>query len=422
MSSAGTRERKLPVMLDIPGFTSKNGEPVKSKSTKFAEGRQITESISNRRDPKTGNYYSGGSFYTSRFTPYINPGYVSNALLLSGANEFHYSGPVVCAFPTSSEMSSVGFANPEFKLGSKDKKPIESLGATAISLCGPTNPASDLGTSLAEGVREGIPSLPGIQSWKRRTEGLKALGSEYLNYQFGWAPLAKEVNDVVDATRNHANIMKQYQRGEGRNTHREFSFPLSKSVKTFNGGGEWPLSTGLSPDMVNGKLTPQRVISRVSEVRTWFVGCFTYGLPSSADSWRKHLGFGSQAEQLYGLALTPDVLWELTPWSWAVDWFTNAGDVINNVTQFGLAGQVMRYGYMMRESREKVDVSLGPCEFYSGTKQNVSSTRSSTTSCGYEVVTKLRAPASPFGFSVGWEGLSPTQLAITAALGITKLL
>jgi len=90
-----------------------------------------------------------------------------------------------------------------------------------------------------------------------------------------------------------------------------------------------------------------RQVSLVKETKKWFEGCFTYGLPSSSDNWRKALGFGSDADQLFGIALSPSILWELTPWSWAVDWFSNAGQVINNVTNFGLAGLVLRYGYIM---------------------------------------------------------------------------
>jgi len=34
---------------------------------------------------------------------------------------------------------------------------------------------------------------------------------------------------------------------------------------------------------------------------------------------------------------------------------------------------------------------------------------------------KRRKEANPFGFGVSWDGLSPSQLAISAALGITRL-
>jgi hypothetical protein len=171
----------------------------------------------------------------------------------------------------------------------------------------------------------------------------------------------------------------------------------------------------------------------VRETKRWFEGVFTYALPSSTDSWKRALGFGSDADALYGIALSPSVLWELTPWSWAVDWFTNAGDVINNVTSFGLAGLVMRYGYMMEESIERIvaegrcpDANVGDFAIVGNNKQpaivNLRHVPSGTYVVGTESVTKRRRPASPFGFSVGWEGLSPTQLAITAALGITRVL
>jgi hypothetical protein len=102
----------------------------------------------------------------------------------------------------------------------------------------------------------------------------------------------------------------------------------------------------------------------------------------------------------------------------------NAQEVITNLTNFGLAGLVMRYGYMMEETIERVTAEVGRAKLYSTDKPFGKDLRTTSTpcSCGIEIVTKRRIPASPFGFSVDWEGLSPTQLAITAALGITRLL
>jgi len=326
---------------------------------------------------------------------------------------------------TQTEAKELGNPALSFVYGDKNESLLTKEGAVAISLCNPINSASDLGTGLAESMREGIPSIPGIQSWRRRTEILKAAGSEYLNYIFGWAPLVKEVNDVVDATRHHRDIMKQYHHGEGRNTHREFHFPTKREQRDTVVTKEWPLASSaqLSTSYVNiGLGAPGRQVSRVTETKRWFEGCFTYALPSSTDSWRKAYGFGSQADQLYGLTLTPDILWELVPWSWAVDWFSNAGQVINNVTNFGLAGLVMRYGYIMEETSDIYTVSGGPCAFNVEKNGIKGSQDSGAWRRVTEVVTKRRLPANPFGFGIGWEGLSPTQLAITAALGITRLL
>ena len=442
MSSEGTRERFLyekrksgRVLTAEQWMNAKGVTTFTSPYSMPSVGKQKTVSVSHAKS-RDGSYREGGPFYTSLVRDFVRAGYtVSN---YNPNQSKFYTGPVYGLLPTSSEMKQLGYLNTERLFGDKNESQLASDGTTAISLVSPTNPASNLGTSLAESIREGIPSLPGkslkrgfpslssIRTWEPRTKALKALGSEYLNYQFGWAPLRDEVNDVVSAARNHRELLSQYHRGEGSDTHRTFEFPSSVSFASLpeSEPGTW---SGLPWEWANGHGT--RKVSLVRETKKWFVGCFTYALPSSTDSWRKALGFGSDADALYGLALSPEILWELTPWSWAVDWFSNAGEVITNVSNFGLAGLVMRYGYMMEESIERV-VAEGKCPTlscatYVGGKEptwNLSDKYPGSYACGTESVTKRRYPASPFGFSVGWEGLSPTQLAITAALGITKLL
>jgi len=417
MSSAGTRERKTQLYWDRPTpVTSESGLGGSIIHEILAEGRQKTVSESHRRNPNTGNYDAGGPFYTSRVSYFLNSGHVSRARW--PAQGKYYSGPLRPAFPTSTEISSVG-ADPTKPLGIKDDAALAALGTTAISQSAPTNPASNLGTTLAEIHREGIPSLPGIKLWKGRTAAAKAAGSEYLNAEFGWLPLVDEVNQVGSAARHSRDLMNQYRHSEGRDTHRRFDFPLQRTENTINVGNQLPL--GVDSHFFNtGVNVATRSLSLVNETERWFEGCYTYALPSSTDSWRRGIGFGSQADHLFGLTLTPDVLWELTPWSWAVDWFSNAGDVINNVTNFGLAGLVLRYGFIMEETRSIVAVNMGPQACFA--KAGQPTVMSESASCGYEIVTKRRSSASPFGFSIGWEGLSPTQLAITAALGITRLL
>jgi hypothetical protein len=96
-----------------------------------------------------------------------------------------------------------------------------------------------------------------------------------------------------------------------------------------------------------------------------------------------------------------------------VDWFANVGDVISNLQDSANRGLVMRYGYLMEHTIVKDTyapiqkrVFLSPVE--------IDSTISFVTE------TKKRIRANPFGFGVSWSGLSPYQLSIAAALGITK--
>jgi hypothetical protein len=426
MTSKVPRERKTYISVDQPGITSSQPGVKPTPGVSEALGQSISKLLVSEghyfnRD--RGCYVGGGPFFVVHSGDFVNPGHVSDVTSSSHPDK-HYSGPVINTKVNDSSIAEhYGSSDPK----EMDEKSMNSDGATAIAQCAPTNPTANLSTSLAESFREGIPSLPGIQSWKRRTEILRNAGSEYLNAEFGWKPLVDEVHNVVHAARFHRDIMHNYRHNEGRDVHRSFRFSSEHQ--------RWEKT--LSPkNPVNGILDssfcdPSKSAATRSDVAEfrrdrWFEGCFTYGGPGKADNFSRAIGFGSEADAVYGLNLDPEVLWELTPWSWAVDWFTNTGDVIHNVSAFAAAGLVMRYGFMMYETHEShhTEWSDGPFYHNSGTwdKPKLSSKYEGAGSRGVFRTTKSRSPANPFGFGIGWEDLSPTQLAITAAIGITRLL
>lgn len=376
---------------------------------------------------KTGKRNSGGPFHVTHTGPYYELGHVDK--VLGGNNsEFIYSGPVCGPFVKNAGIGE----HYDGTVADMDENSMNADGATAISLVSPTNPSANLSTALAESFREGVPTLPGIQSWRARTDRLRSVGSEYLNYQFGWNPLKSEVHSVVDTARHHRDLMQNYRHNEGRDIHRRFDFSpeiTSWELEIEPGFATQPLGSTYLAVVSGNPSSGERVVIVKHERKRWFEGCFTYGGLSGTDSFRKSLGFGSEADAIFGLNLTPDVLWNLTPWSWAVDWFTNAGDVIHNVSSFATAGLVMRYGYMMEETSYTYYTRYGANLFKHVTNSpsvsvlaKTSAQRMGGGSCGIQTIRKSRCPANPFGFGVAWEGLSPTQLAITAALGITRLL
>jgi hypothetical protein len=421
MSSAGKRTRSRPLKFaysakeirknggkTFVGYQSPAGNAV------IATGRQTTVSESHRYDHVHGHFDGGGPFYTDKVEYGVSPRTVR---LEKGGNnaELWYTGPVYCPFPSSAEYTSLGVDSKFVPRSETDFTDLDADGATAISIVSPVNPTSTLSTGFAEGIREGVPSIPGIQTWKRRTGLAKAAGSEFLNVEFGWLPLVGEISKVRDSVRFHRDILNQYHRDEGRNVRREFAFPIERSGGTVVGTGHATFPTeGNAWSTAIGVPLSERVLTLETSVRKWFSGSFTYGLPSQSDSWGRAIGIGSDADKLYGIALTPDVIWELTPWSWAVDWFTNAGDLITNFTNFELAGQIMRYGYMMEEKSTKITASLRTCALKGAETQ--AGPRS-----WVEHRSKIRRPANPFGFGLSWEGLSPTQVLIAAAIGITRL-
>jgi hypothetical protein len=115
-----------------------------------------------------------------------------------------------------------------------------------------------------------------------------------------------------------------------------------------------------------------------------------------------------------GTRITPELIWELTPWSWAVDWFTNAGDVIHNISQLGSDGLVMQYGYAMRHMRVH--------EYHRGHYSFSDSVGTHVGTVAREIGSewKQRVAAHPYGFGIDDTSLSARQTAILAALGLTR--
>jgi len=387
-----------------------------SEPFKCEMGSQTTGSEGHSRN-QNGTYNGGGPFYTSR----LQRDYpMQHFARQSGTNNvFQFVADLGTPMPSSSLPSGINYNPKGFR--SDDTSNLDTDGATAISLCAPTNPNAELGTALAELHREGLPSLPGVHTWKRRTEILRAAGSEFLNAEFGWFPLVNDVLRVGNSVRNSRDILKQYRRDSGRNVRRGFEFPIEESTSTRDIANEYPATSYFGGDgwgslpVAQGWVAPLDMTQSIKvSTRKWFKGAFTYCVPDRSDSWSNVARTGDEADKLFGISLTPDVLWELTPWSWAVDWFSNTGDVIHNVTNFVNQGLVMRYGYMMEEHSMNITNSGSPV---AGSPLGACDPPPSH----YNLVSKVRRSANPFGFGVTLGGLSATQIAIAAALGISLL-
>jgi hypothetical protein len=290
---------------------------------------------------------------------------------------------------------------------------LDAKGATAISRCKPTKSIASLGQTLAETMREGLPALVGKSLLQSKTKHLLGKGAEeFLNVSFGWMPLVSDVRKTADAIRRSDEILAQYERDAGRVVRRNYYFPLEKSdleVGTYT--NNYPEGFGAFLNIRQG-LNGRGVLRRTVERKTWFSGAFTYYLPSDYDSRNKIKELRTKADLLLGTDLTPELLWNIAPWSWLADWFANTGDVISNLSDFKTGELVMRYGYVM----ETVKVS----DTYTHYPVGPSPYGGSVVELTFVTETKKRRPANPFGFGLSWEGLSPFQQAILAALGITR--
>jgi len=399
-----TRQGVTTVLVDVPPRTF--------------PGIQITESEGHSWPARKGRYKDvGGDFWTLKKyvrlpVPMVRPKEVDityNEVLFPGIapTVYKYKGPVLALnlwplsgldFPPSSASTIVE---------------LDALGAIAVSRCKPTNSVANASQFLGELVREGVPSFVGtILGGGKKSQAPGNLGSEYLNYQFGWKPIISDVEKFLDGVQHASKILKQYERDSGKVVRRRYEFPSTYQVTETTKSSDPPWIGGANASKFYSVVSGNSVKRRETTRRRWFSGAFTYHLPTDYDSRKALDRYALMAEKVFGLTLTPEVIWNLAPWTWAVDWFSSAGAVVSNLSSWSNDGLVMRYGYIM-EHTIVVDTYTNVGSSLRGISPHVPSISLVTE-------TKQRRRANPFGFGVVWDGLSPYQLSIAAALGLSK--
>jgi hypothetical protein len=285
-----------------------------------------------------------------------------------------------------------------------------ALGTTAIARTIPTNPIASASVFLGELAREGLP-IPGKQFLEN--PGAHGLAGEYLNYEFGLKPVISDLKKFREAYLSANKRIDQLKRDSGRLVRRRYSFPEERTVETTHGlpaTGSPTFNSGASGlySSISGKLSR----TRVTTTRFWFSGAYTYVYPDGDQA----LGRMKQREQelnvLFGSRVTPATLWNLAPWSWLVDWKSNAGEVVHNLSAFANDGLVLRWGYMMCHMTIKDTYLLDGIVLRDGSGGPLSQT--------FVTDVKKRVKATPYGFGLDPGAFTTRQWAILGALGISR--
>jgi len=367
-------------------------------------GKQVTVSEGHpfRSRSKGSKEDLGGDFYTQKSYLVGNEQRRSMSVV-RGSSLRRFSGPI---FPVDPYATSF----PAAIVPSDDD--LYKAGATAVARCKPTNSVADASVFLGELMRDGLPHLVGSSTWKDRANRARGAGDDYLNVQFGWRPLVNDISSFAYAVRHADAVLAQYERDAGKVVRRRYNFPLQTPTHNEIVGSQsaWfdPTdSSFLSPVEVGSWIRTTEVVQRM-----WFSGCFTYHLPTGSDSRSGMTRAALKAKKLFGLSLTPETLWNLAPWSWAVDWFSNTGDVVSNISDAITDGLVMPYGYIMCQTIHKVT--------FTSRRSGLIDPSVTVPPLTFVTETKVRKRANPFGFGISWNALSAFQLSIAAALGLSR--
>lgn len=301
----------------------------------------------------------------------------------------------------NSSFPVVGFSNPTWDLGPKS--------ASAISEMLPNLPAFDGATALGELVSEGLPSLMGAQSLRDRALGFKQLGGEYLNVEFGWKPFVKDVKDFAYVLGNQAKKLEDLLKRSNKLIKRSYRFPVEASQTVERSNFAFPQPTmSLYYHGIGDKTT-----ITTSSREIWVEAAFYYHYPEAELYAQNIRGMLGRARHLYGVRLTPDVIWNLSPWSWAADWFGNIGDIMTNISMFSDDRLAMPYSYLMEKKSVKVEHLLRvKFRSYPGPKHLLTQS--------FETVSKFRMKSTPYAIGFLGSDLNDRQKAIAAALAASK--
>jgi len=302
---------------------------------------------------------------------------------------------------------------------------LTAYGVKAWAAAKPT--ASQGGLGQAIGELHDLPKIPEIKSLRDALSKTKVpnskrklaygIGSNYLNIVFGWLPLVSDVKDLVKNIRNFNKNLTQLERDNAQGVRRSRKIRGGETTSTvvqtgtgpYNGPGQ--LQPSMNAANVQGSWTYTQTVTTKWDYR--FSARFRYYIDFAKAYQGSYTEAARLSRILFGADLSAYTLYQLMPWSWAIDWITNIGVNLNNARDQEdhlVADYAYINGKYTKDTVYTLEIS------FAGDTVPVREFRFSVRETHFR-----RIKASPFGFGLTFGGFNPKQLAILGALGLTKL-
>jgi hypothetical protein len=296
-----------------------------------------------------------------------------------------------------------------------------------FAMTAPDRNVGSLGVTLIELLRGDIPSL--LKNFHLKMSGLKSarnyFGSEALNIAFGWTPLIQEYFNIIKVGMNLERVIyyesfRRKRQWEGPS--RTDSNSRGRSLNPLLGPYSSAYTHLEQGDVLGPSSGPGMSYSseyRLVESEDYHWSSKYTGL---AKAGRRANSFSDQVMDVtkrMGLVDDPQMLWDLTPYSWLVDWFTTMGDSLSNANVYSpVRGKYnVDYAYLttqrVHSEQETLIRPLSSSPYY----------RSLEIKRGTSVAmsqTRWRDRATPFGFGTQMGSLTASQFGILVALGLAQ--
>ncbi len=309
---------------------------------------------------------------------------------------------------------------PSFKPASPSSSTLEGNAGKMMRRYRPTKPDFDLTRFIGE--LKDTPSLFRIGNYL--PTGGPDLGGAYLNFQFGISPSASDIQKGAEAIVKSHEIVKDFVLRSAQSVHRSASVELGGDTISGSDYTHSGLQTGQfgplvfmrdlgSSDTTYGNVHLEyyasfRRTQRIFSTFEYFVGD-PYGYTTRMDDYL------SKAKKVLGGGLTPAVAYQLTPFSWMLDWLYDIGGLLAYQQDVADNGIVQTYGGYTLEDEYYGSISL--------TGINFGPFGSRVTGLGTQVNIHERVlhrvPGNPYGMSPTWS-MDPYKWAIVGALGLLK--
>lgn len=246
-------------------------------------------------------------------------------------------------------------------------------------------------------------------------------GDEFLNVKFGWAPIVSDLRRMYNLWKTMDKRLASLIKHNGRWQKRSCTLVDQTNVITDSRTYPWAFASlqGAPPNWMDGT-SKWTSVTRTTE-KVWYMGAYYYYVPDIGSSqWTRRAKL-----TLFGALPTPEAVWSVVPWSWLIDWFSNVGDLMSNISPNAVDNCMLGRSFVMRHYTQETTCTVETSHTGIHTRNgNLGAEWDSFggTFTSYEKLeTKVRAGGcNPFGLDVGLSNLSNGQLGILAALGASR--
>jgi len=201
-------------------------------------------------------------------------------------------------------------------VGDGGRPDVFQLASQVISRTNPSGAVVDVPVALAE-LRE-LPALV-----KKFGDGLlKNIADGNLRYEFGIKPMINDLKGLLNFQKQFDNRMKLYKKLQTSPMCRK-SGPLYNATVEGSGGR-------VTAHSAHPLLTFSGTIRTMTQREYWGYCNWTpsEALLKAPKSDEQLAALARRA--VLGLTLDASTVWNLVPWSWLVDWFSNVGEFLEN--------------------------------------------------------------------------------------------